>query len=75
MNSKSKEFLKFLREKNEMVYYHLFSCLSEESLEDELSRIEENLNDDNWFTTFHKSIRQTDFFDLNTEFSGHMDMI
>lgn len=75
----SNELLKNFRNDNfsnsdlNSVYYHLFSCVDIETLERELEYILElsqgkdsyfkEDGKENWFYIFHKSIRQTDFFD------------
>ena len=75
----SNELLKNFRNNNfsnndlNSVYYHLFSCMDIERLEKELeyalelsqgkdSYFKED-GKENWFYIFHKSMRQTDFFD------------
>lgn len=63
----SKKFLKELRDsQNEihMIAYHLFSCMNEESLDDLLNFLKDDVkNNEHWLHDFHKSMRQTDFFD------------
>lgn len=74
----AEHFLKILREEGSVrsdlkaVYYHLFSLLDQEELENTLEYLKTvwNGTDDHfgkegkecWFTVFHKMIRQTDFF-------------
>jgi hypothetical protein len=64
-----KEFKEILKSKSSDIcsmYHHLFSIFPEkelkENLEYWLSHYQENKED--WFYDFHKSIRQTDFFNL-----------
>ena len=52
------------------LYHHIFSILPDRDLEDSLKFMMEVkdgkcdfINPDDWFYQFHKSIRQTDFFD------------
>ena len=45
------------------VYRHIFSCMKAESLESMLENLKENVGEEEWFYSFHKSMRQTDFFD------------
>ena len=62
----TEKFLKELREGSNEIFsisYHLFSCMSEEGLEDFLQFLKEDIKtNENWFYDFHKSMRQTDFF-------------
>jgi hypothetical protein len=44
------------------MYRHIFSCMEAESLELLLRDLKSQVNDENWFYSFHKSMRQTDFF-------------
>ena len=72
-----KKFLKYLIDFDAMIYYHLFSLMSSENLEYNLTNFKESIDngDVNWFENFHKSMRQTDFFDINGKAEGHLDMI
>lgn len=67
-----KEFLNLLKKKEAMIYYHLFSLLDKDKLENLLKEAKESPNFDNWFLDFHKSIRQTDFYNIG---EGHLDMV
>lgn len=68
-----KIFRKTLNSRNDdlsSLYHHIFSILSDQDLEDHLKFMMEIkdgkcdfINPDDWFYQFHKSIRQTDFFD------------
>lgn len=44
------------------VYRHIFSCMEAESLELLLQELRSRVSDEDWFFYFHKSMRQTDFF-------------
>lgn len=65
-----KEFKEYLKKNTSDIasmYYYLFLILPEETLKENLeywaSQYKENEED--WFYLFHKSIRQTDFFNLS----------
>ena len=45
------------------VYRHIFSCMEAESLETLLQELKSEVSKEDWFFYFHKSMRQTDFFD------------
>jgi len=45
------------------VYAHAFSCMEAESLEHLLQNLKSVVGKEDWFFYFHKSMRQTDFFD------------
>ena len=45
------------------IYRHLFICMRKEDLENTLSILKESVHEENWFYLFHKSIRQTDFYE------------
>jgi len=47
------------------VYRHLFSCMEHDSLKQELVYMQKRIEEtpEEWFHDFHKSMRQTDFFD------------
>ncbi len=45
-----------------IIYYHMLSILPEDSLEYTLKYYYSLRKDNKWFSGFHKSIRQTDFF-------------
>ena len=63
----SEIFLKDLRDSQSEIHsiaYHLFSCMNEESLDDLLNFLKDDIkNNEHWLHDFHKSMRQTDFFD------------
>lgn len=44
------------------IYRHLFTCMESESLESTLNYLKDEVKNEGWFFTFHKSMRQTDFF-------------
>lgn len=43
-------------------YRHLFSCMEASNLEETLKYLRGQMGDPDWFYLFHKSMRQTDFF-------------
>jgi hypothetical protein len=45
------------------VYRHLFTCMEYNSLELLLKNLKSEMDDEHWFYSFHKSMRQTDFYD------------
>jgi hypothetical protein len=44
------------------VYRHIFSCMEMERIEEMLKYLQGEVNNEDWFYSFHKSMRQTDFF-------------
>lgn len=65
-----RETLKSRNDDLSSLYHHIFSIPSDQGLEDSLKFMMEVkdgkcdfINPDDWFYQFHKSIRQTDFFD------------
>jgi len=45
------------------VYRHAFSCMEMERIEGMLKYLQEEINNEDWFYSFHKRMRQTDFFE------------
>jgi hypothetical protein len=45
------------------IYRHLFTCMESESLESTLNYLKDAVKNESWFFDFHKSMRQTDFYD------------
>jgi len=43
-------------------YRHLFSSMEARNLENTLEYLRTQMDDEHWFYSFHKSMRQTDFF-------------
>lgn len=60
------EFLNHLRSHSgsdiSECYRHLFICMEAENLENTLKYLQTQMDDENWFYSFHKSMRQTDYF-------------
>lgn len=44
------------------VYRHAFSCMEMERIEEMLKYLQGEVKKEDWFYSFHKSMRQTDFF-------------
>jgi hypothetical protein len=44
-------------------YRHLFTCMESKSLENTLTLLKNEVKNEHWFYSFHKSMRQTDFYD------------
>jgi hypothetical protein len=57
------EFKKYTTSDFPQIYRHIFSCMESESLERLLENLKEEVKTEDWFYSFHKSMRQTDFFD------------
>jgi hypothetical protein len=45
------------------IYRHLFTCMESRTLENTLTFLKDDVNNEDWFFSFHKSMRQTDFYD------------
>jgi hypothetical protein len=45
------------------IYRHLFTCMESRRLENTLTFLKDDVNNEDWFFSFHKSMRQTDFYD------------
>ena len=72
-----RKFLKYLIDFDAMIYYHLFSLMPSDDLKYYLDKFEYSISngEESWFENFHKSMRQTDFFEINGKGNGHLDMI
>lgn len=44
------------------IYRHLFTCMESRTLENILTHLKNGVNNEHWFFTFHKGMRQTDFY-------------